>query len=82
MTDFAVCPTVCSKSSLKNIIDSLLTPGQQPTVYYQPIAPPLKFKPNDSIISMNGFYKVMLSLLNHNYISISLIVLSFLLLLI
>lgn len=60
-TDFAICPTLCSKASLKNIIDSLLAPGHQPTVFYQPEIPPPKLKPTESIISMNGFYKVVIN---------------------
>jgi hypothetical protein len=57
-SDFAICPTLCSKASLKNILDSLLASGQQPTVFYQPDTPPPKIKPSEPIVSMNGFYKV------------------------
>jgi hypothetical protein len=51
-----------SKSSLKNIIDSLLSPHQLPTVYYSPQLTRPKTKSNDAVVSFLGFQKVKLPL--------------------
>jgi len=59
LTDFAVCPILCSKSCLKSIVDSLMAPGQLPTIFYSPDIPAPKLKSTEPVISFNGFYKIL-----------------------
>lgn len=59
--NFPLNLTPCySKASLKNIIDSLLSPHQLPTVFLSPKTTRPNIKPTDAVVSFLGFQKVNL----------------------